>query len=174
MAGIERGGRTDTRQRRQWQKLSKDPGVVEDISGVTLLFSDSVTGQSSDSVGDPEDAGLESSLIADIFMDPPSMEEPEAPEGIYEVLAVVTTTYTASLGELVRCDPTTLGFTVNLPSAVGAAGRSIIIKNASASTNTITIDGASAETIDGAATATITTAYGVVSIVSDGTNWLVV
>ena len=93
------------------------------------------------------------------------------PETITEVK---TATYTARYGELVRADPTGGGFTVNLPTAYSVTGRIIGIKNASASTNTITIDGSGAETIDGAATATITVAQVSLILVSDGSNWIII
>lgn len=92
----------------------------------------------------------------------------------YSVTAVKTSAYTAAWGEVVQCDPTGGGFTVNLPTGFGYGGRQIIIKNASASTNTITIEPDGSETIDGAANTTITTARGTVRITSDGTNLLII
>lgn len=70
---------------------------------------------------------------------------------IWRPTAVKTSAYTAGYGELVLCNPTGAGFTVNLPAAV-LGGKPIIVKNDSTSTNNITIDGAGAETIDGATT----------------------
>jgi hypothetical protein len=92
----------------------------------------------------------------------------------WTITAVKTGAYTTDYGEVVRCDPTGGGFTVTLPSAAaaGAAGRQIIVKNASSSTNTITVDGDGSETIDGSSTKTIATAYGTMNLVSDGANWL--
>lgn len=90
----------------------------------------------------------------------------------YTVTALKTGTYTAAMWELVRCDPSGGGFTVNLPTAASRGGEELVVKNATSSTNTITLDGNSSETIDGSATTTITTAWGVKHLVSDGTNWL--
>lgn len=90
----------------------------------------------------------------------------------FDVTAVKTAAYSAQFGELVRCDPTAGAFTVTLPSAVDQPGRYLAIKNASASTNTITVDGAGSETIDGSATADITTGYWGFILISDGANWL--
>jgi len=61
--------------------------------------------------------------------------------------------------------------TVTLPSAAGVNGRILTIKDKSgtAATNTITVSGAN--TIDGAASKIINTAYGVLRLVSDGSNW---
>ena len=63
--------------------------------------------------------------------------------------------------------------TVNLLTATVAAGKIYHIKDAAgnAGTNNITVATQGAETIDGAAIATINTNYGSVSVYSDGTNW---
>jgi hypothetical protein len=92
----------------------------------------------------------------------------------YSMSGAQTATYAAVWGEVVMCDPTGGGFTVNLPTAVGNSGRQIIVKNDSASTNTITIEPDGSETIDGAANTTITTARGTVRITSDGTNLIII
>ena len=84
--------------------------------------------------------------------------------------ALQTSNYTASLGELVLCDPSGGAFTVMLPTAVGHL-RMITIKNTTSSTNTITIDGNSTETIDGSLTVSMNTAYQSVTMVSDNANW---
>lgn len=89
---------------------------------------------------------------------------------IWRPTAVKTSAYTAGFGETVLCNPTGAGFTVTLPAAVAGA-KPIIIKNDSTSTNTITIDGAGAETIDGAATATIAASRGVVRLVPGAGVW---
>jgi hypothetical protein len=89
-----------------------------------------------------------------------------------EITSTKTAAYSATIGELVLCNPTGGGFTVTLPTAEDRPGRYIAIKNASGSTNTITVDGADSETIDGAANKTITTAYGSMLLISDGENWL--
>lgn len=63
--------------------------------------------------------------------------------------------------------------TITLPSAVGIAGRKYTIKNIDAAT-TVTVSVTGAETIDGAATKLLTVQYQYISVVSDGTNWLIV
>jgi hypothetical protein len=62
---------------------------------------------------------------------------------------------------------------VTLPSAATISGKEYVVKDESgnAGTNNITVATAGAETIDGAATATIATNYGSVKVYSDGTNW---
>lgn len=94
--------------------------------------------------------------------------------GLNTVGAGVTSTSTAAYGETVRCNPTLGGFTVNLPTAVGKAGVDITVKNTTASTNTITIDGNGSETIDGSATFAMSTARQAITVRSDGTNWMIV
>ncbi len=68
--------------------------------------------------------------------------------------------------------------TVNLPTAVGVAGKTYTFKDisgaAGTSTNYITIDGNASETIDGATTYTLDTNYEWVIIRSNGANWFVV
>jgi hypothetical protein len=84
---------------------------------------------------------------------------------------VKTSAYTAKVEELVLCDPTGGGFTVTLPDAAKCKGQPVTVKNASSSTNTITIAGAGMDEVDGASSVTITTARGVVTVVSDGSAW---
>lgn len=89
----------------------------------------------------------------------------------FTVTTVKTAAYQAQLDEVVLCDPTGGGFTVTLPDARNRDGRTVVVKNASASTNTITVDGFQSQTVDGSASATITTARGFLTVVSDGANW---
>ncbi len=89
------------------------------------------------------------------------------------VTAVKTANYTAAINETVRCDPSGGAFTVTLPTAVGNSGSVVEVKNVTASTNTITVDGNGAETIDGALTLALSTARAAVVLRSDGANWMV-
>ena len=95
-----------------------------------------------------------------------------APEGAWAVTDVQTGAYAAAAGELVRCDPTGGAFTVTLPSAAGISGRQVLIKNTTADTTAISVAADGAETIDGAASVDITTAYGSLRLVSDGSGWM--
>lgn len=93
----------------------------------------------------------------------------------WDVIPGIAAEYDANQGELVECDPTGGAFTVNLPPLGRVAiGAGLIVKNASASTNTITVDAHSTETIDGATTQTITTARGQIHLVRGSEEWLVV
>lgn len=62
-------------------------------------------------------------------------------------------------------------FTVTLPTAVGAAGRDYVIKNSG--TGTITLATTSSQTIDLVLTQTITSGSSI-TVVSNGTNWVIV
>ncbi len=76
----------------------------------------------------------------------------------------------ADLGKLVVCDTTGAGFTVTLLAAA-TAGDGFLIGLKNIGTNTLTIDGDGAETIDGATTKTITNQYGALILRCDGTEW---
>jgi len=66
--------------------------------------------------------------------------------------------------------------TITLPTAAVSAGKSYIIKDESggALTNNITIDTETSETIDGVNTYVISSNYGSVTVICDGTNWFIV
>lgn len=59
--------------------------------------------------------------------------------------------------------------TINMYSAVGQTGRTVVIKNIG--TGTITIDGSASETIDGDATLILNEQWRSVTLISNGTNW---
>ncbi len=67
----------------------------------------------------------------------------------------------------------TLSFTINLPAAHGREGMEFIIKKVN-STNTITVDTISGETIDGAGTKALTTQYSFIRVISDDANWHII
>jgi hypothetical protein len=62
--------------------------------------------------------------------------------------------------------------TITLPTAVGISGRTYWIKRTG--TGTITINTTSSQTIDGAASLSITAQYDSYTLVSDGSNWFIV
>jgi len=64
---------------------------------------------------------------------------------------------------------------LTLPTAQTVSGRIIVIKDAGglAGTNNITIDTEGAETIDGSATAIISSNYSSINLYCDGTNWFI-
>jgi len=82
-----------------------------------------------------------------------------------------TGTYTITEEDyLIDC--TANSFTLTLPTAVGITGREYRIKNSG--TGTITVDGNGTETIDGGLTADLTEQYESITVVSTGSNWIVV
>lgn len=72
---------------------------------------------------------------------------------------------------LILADATAGAVTITLPAAASSAGHRLIIKKTDASANAVTVDGSGAETIDGAATASLTAQYQSIEIVCDGSTW---
>ncbi|MFN5425452.1 MAG: hypothetical protein ACK5A2_08745 [Bacteroidota bacterium] len=91
--------------------------------------------------------------------------------GFNQAYTARTTTYTAGTNDYF-IDCTTGTFTVNLFTAVGNTGRILIIKNSG--TGTITVDPNGTQTIDGAATQSLSTQWSRVHIISDGANWKII
>jgi hypothetical protein len=86
----------------------------------------------------------------------------------------ITTTYTATdLDSLILCNATGGAFTVTLPAVAGVSGKKLTIKKTDASGNAVTVDGNGAETIDGAATASLASQYKYISVISNGVGWFV-
>ena len=93
------------------------------------------------------------------------------------VLDVVTKTadYTATIinDAVILCDATSGVVTITLPTSVGNAGKTFSVKKIDASGNNVVLDGNGSQTIDGSTTKTISTQYGEVRVVSDGSNWFI-
>lgn len=104
-----------------------------------------------------------------------SNEGTPAPAPSFTVTAIQIALFAASIGEIVRCDPTAGGFVVTLPAiAAGNSGQQIVVKNVSTSINTITVT-PTGDTIDGIATFPLAASFGSATFVSDGTgNWMVI
>jgi len=82
-----------------------------------------------------------------------------------------TTTLTASTSDAVYLvDASGGAVTVKLPDPSTVSNK-ITIKKTDAAANDVTVDAHASETIDGAATDTISTQYESASYVTDGTNW---
>lgn len=73
----------------------------------------------------------------------------------------------------VLCDTSANSITVNLPTAASAKNKVYNIKKINA-LNTVTIDPAGAETIDGALTQVIAVLFASLAIVSDGATWWII
>lgn len=98
------------------------------------------------------------------------------PAGGSSAYSVVTkiaayTEATAS-GELIVLADLAAGFTITLRTAVGNTAKLTFKKMQSA--GSIIIDGAATETIDGGLTATLSSQYEAITIVSNGTNWIII
>jgi len=88
--------------------------------------------------------------------------------------AVSSTPYTVlSTDEVVLVDPTSANITVDLPAAGSNSGRTVTIKHYSGSTNTVTVDGNSSETIDGTTTIVLSTRASA-TLVCDGVGWNII
>lgn len=83
----------------------------------------------------------------------------------------VTSTYSVLPSDYV-VDCTSGTFTVTLPTATDMPGRTYIVKNSGA--GVITVATSLGETIDGSGSATLATQYESITVVSNGTHWLVV
>ena len=86
-------------------------------------------------------------------------------------MQIITGNLTATTShDFIMCNTNSGTITVTLPSiASGGVDRPLTIKRNG--TNTVVIDGAAAETVDGSATYTISSNKRSVTVVSDGTNW---
>ncbi|SDD23571.1 hypothetical protein [Williamwhitmania taraxaci] len=81
-----------------------------------------------------------------------------------------TTPYTASATD--NCINIIASGTITLPTATTIAGRNYTIKNTS--TGNVIVATTNSQTIDGAATYTLSAQYKYVTVISDGSNWLII
>lgn len=99
------------------------------------------------------------------------------PGGLTERIRAVTAAHTCDsdgdFDRIVTADATTAAFDVTLPTAP-PTGRKLTIKKVDSSANAVTVATPGAETIDGAASHSLATQYDTVTVVYDGTNWLIV
>jgi len=103
-----------------------------------------------------------------------STEEITSAAQDYTLTGVKVGAYNAVIQDLVRCNPTGGAFAVTLPTAVGQDGKGITIKNVTSSVNAITVNTTGGQTMDALASGadSIATAYGTITYVSDGANWM--
>lgn len=92
-----------------------------------------------------------------------------------DVTTVTTTSHAAGTAHVILVDDDTAGstVTVTLPAASASEGFEYRIKKLGTTANVV-VDPDGAETIDGAATATLAVQYEAARIVSDGSNWWVI
>jgi parallel beta-helix repeat protein len=93
----------------------------------------------------------------------------------YGTVTITTATYTAIADDSIILCNRAGTITVTIPNPSKFQGRVITVKDVSgaANTNNITVAGA-AGNIDGAANKVINTAYGVLRLTNDGTNWFTI
>lgn len=86
---------------------------------------------------------------------------------------ITANTVISDAGDVVPVDPSGGAVTVTLASSMVEAGSQLIVKDSggAAALNNITVATEGTETIDGASSVAISNDYGVVKVVSDGTNW---
>lgn len=86
-----------------------------------------------------------------------------------------TGAYTAtSTDETIAADATTAAFQVTLPTASGRTGQRYTIKKTDSSANAVTVGTTSSQTIDGSTTYSLATQWKYVTVVSNGSNWLII
>ncbi len=85
----------------------------------------------------------------------------------------INTNYTAADETILIADASSGNITITLPAASSVDGRTYTIKKSTAA-NQVIVDGNGGETIDGAATKTLSAQYAKLTIVSNGGNWFVI
>lgn len=93
-------------------------------------------------------------------------------ESTVSVKSANYTTVASDNGALLNVDATSSNLTITLLAAATASnGHFLIIKKSDSTTNTVTIDANSTETIDGATTLVLANENDTVLLMSDGSNW---
>lgn len=153
-----------------------DPSATLDVDGSAIF------NESSNSV----DFRIESNSNTHMFFVDGTNDEigintstPASTLDIQGSLGFITTTITSATTlnqahHVILASDASGSFTITLPAAASNTGKVYYIKKTNSSANTITIDGNGAETIDGAATASITTQYDVIRIICDGSAWHII
>jgi hypothetical protein len=138
------------------------------MSGVASLSLDDDVGAATSSVG--EVIIINNNGVLEVSQDGYEY----APLGYVNTGSPKTGNYNAGIGDLVKVDPSGGGFAITLPTASGYDNQGITIKNVTNSTNAVTFNTTSGQTIDGMASGVdqIDTAYETVTFISDGTNWM--
>lgn len=83
--------------------------------------------------------------------------------------------YTAlNTDEFINVDASGAARTITLPTAVGFTNKIFNIRKSDSSGNTVTVNTTSSQTINGALTQVISAQYVVLSVRSDGANWMII
>jgi hypothetical protein len=86
--------------------------------------------------------------------------------------SVKTADYTAAINDLVQVDPSGGAFNVQLPTAVGQAGKGLAIASVAEDSTPVTVAPFGAETISGRATLIMETPLGTQGLISTGAAWI--
>jgi len=95
----------------------------------------------------------------------------EVDREVWKRQQLVSATTIGPSGTEFDCDASGGSFIVTLPPA-GSSTRVLFFKKIDSSANTITIDADGSETIDGSTTAVLSTQWDAATIVSNGSQWL--
>lgn len=86
-----------------------------------------------------------------------------------------TANYTAtSSDETILGNASTGNITITLPTAVGATGKTYIVKKIDSSANVVIVATTSSQTIDGVTTRNVVSQYDSVQVQTDGANWFII
>lgn len=99
------------------------------------------------------------------------------PRHLTELKPIQTITSNTTLGAnytLVLASAASGNVTITLPTAVGYGGLFYEIKRTDSSSNTLTLATTSSQTIDGSTTASIVRQYTAITVISDGSNWIII
>ena len=92
--------------------------------------------------------------------------------------AAITTksaAYTATANdETILANVSAGAFAITLPTAVGATGKTYIVKKIDSSANSVTVNTTSSQTIDGATSRLLTNQYDAIQVQGDGSNWFII
>lgn len=114
--------------------------------------------------------------LVDLKGDKGDEGDPGPSGGAYTRQLITAASYaeTSTTGEkALLCDCTANAITINLPTAAGNVAK-FHVKKIDAGANTVTVDPAGAETVDGGATAVLQVQSESIDLISDGTNWMIV
>jgi hypothetical protein len=95
-------------------------------------------------------------------------------QGVTNTVVTKTSNYTAANESVILVNATTGTVTISLPAAALKPNWPYVVKKIDSSVNTVVVDPNGAETIDGAATKTLTTQYQSVRFISNGTAWSII
>lgn len=96
--------------------------------------------------------------------------------GAPSVVSTSATSYSvsAATSTVIKASAASNNVAVTLFTAVGNSGAQVVVKRMDATTNTMTIGTTSSQTIDGNSTIQLFQQYDSVTLVSDGSNWVII